>query len=168
MSTDNNIEARLWDYVDGLSDDAEKSVIEDLIKQDAQWREKYQEILELNRLMADSDLEQPSMRFTKNVMDEITRLHIAPATKSYINKNIIRGLAIFFLSMIVGFLVYGFGQVDYSAGTESKLPVDFSNVDYSVFFNNTWVNAFMMLNMILGLFLLDQVLTERKKKWKAR
>lgn len=168
MSTDNYIEARLWDYVDGLSDDAEKSVIEDLIKQDAQWREKYQEILELNRLMADSDLEQPSMRFTKNVMDEITRLHIAPATKSYINKNIIRGLAIFFLSMIVGFLVYGFGQVDYSAGTESKLPVDFSNVDYSVFFNNTWVNAFMMLNMILGLFLLDQVLTERKKKWKAR
>lgn len=168
MSTDNNIEARLWDYVDGLSDDAEKSVIEDLIKQDAQWREKYQEILELNRLMADSELEQPSMRFTKNVMDEITRLHIAPATKSYINKNIIRGLAIFFLSMIVGFLVYGFGQVDYSAGTESKLPVDFSNVDYSVFFNNTWVNAFMMLNMILGLFLLDQVLTERKMKWKAR
>lgn len=168
MSTDNYIEARLWDYVDGLSDDAEKSVIEDLIKQDAQWREKYQEILELNRLMADSDLEQPSMRFTKNVMDEITRLHIAPATKSYINKNIIRGLAIFFLSMIVGFLVYGFGQVDYSAGTESKLTVDFSNVDYSVFFNNTWVNAFMMLNMILGLFLLDQVLTERKKKWKAR
>lgn len=168
MSTDNNIEARLWDYVDGLSDDAEKSVIEDLIKQDAQWREKYQEILELNRLMADSELEQPSMRFTKNVMDEITRLHIAPATKSYINKNIIRGLAIFFLSMIVGFLVYGFGQVDYSAGTESKLPVDFSNVDYSVFFNNTWVNAFMMLNIILGLFLLDQVLTERKKKWKAR
>lgn len=165
MHTEQNMEARLWDYLDGLSDSAEKSVIEQLIRDDAEWRLKYEELLEVKQLLTADDLEEPSMRFTKNVMDEIARQHIAPATRSYINNNIIRGLAIFFVSMIVGFLAYGFGQVDFSAGKETKLPVDISNLDYSVFFNNNYINAFMMLNMILGLFLLDQYLSSRKKKW---
>lgn len=165
MHTEQNMEARLWDYLDGLSDSAEKSVIEQLIRDNAEWRQKYEELLEVRQLLAADDLEEPSMRFTKNVMDEIARQHIAPATRSYINNNIIRGLAIFFVSMIVGFLAYGFGQVDFSSGKETKLPVDISNLDYSVFFNNNYINAFMMLNMILGLFLLDQYLSSRKKKW---
>lgn len=174
MNTENNMEARLWEYIDGLSDAAEKSVIDELIIQDKAWREKYQELLEVNQLMLSDELEQPSMRFTKNVMDEISRLHIAPAAKTYINKNIIRGLAIFFVSMIAGFLVYGFGQINFATESQSKLPVDIKKIelpgiDYSVFFNNNYVNAFMMLNMILGLFLLDQFLERKKnKRWQHR
>jgi len=175
MNTDNNMEARLWEYIDGWCDADEKSVIEELIRQDKAWSGKYRELLDLKRLILSDELEQPSMRFTKNVMDEISRLHIAPAAKTYINKNIIRGLAIFFVSMIVGFLAYGFGQINFRSTGESKLPVDISkidlpqNIDYSVFFNNNYVNAFMMLNMILGLFLLDQFLErKKKKKWQHR
>lgn len=169
MSTDNNMEARLWEYIDGLSDAAEKSVIEALIRDDKEWRDRYHALLEINSLIQSDELEQPSMRFTKNVMDEISRLHIAPAAKTYINKNIIRGLCIFFVSMIVGFLVYGFGQVSFNQPSDSKLTkgiqnLDMSGIDYSVFFSNNYVNAFMMLNLILGLFLLDQLLEQKKKK----
>src|SRR5690606_32449733 len=88
-------EVRLWEYIDGLSSAEEKSVIEELIENNAQWRVKYKELLEVQQLLQSSELEEPSMRFTKNVMEEISKLHIAPATKTYINKNIIRGLAIF-------------------------------------------------------------------------
>jgi len=81
-------EQRLWDYIDGISSPSEKTVIEQLLEANAEWRAKYHELLDVHQLMQSSELEQPSMRFTKNVMDEIARLQIAPATSSYINKNI--------------------------------------------------------------------------------
>src|SRR5690348_18446687 len=96
-------EQRLWDYIDGLSSPSEKTVIEQLLEASAEWKAKYHELLEVHQLMQSSELEQPSLRFTKNVMDEIARLQIAPATSSYINKNIVRGIGIFFITMIVGF-----------------------------------------------------------------
>ena len=159
-------EARLWEYIDGLSSAEEKSVIEELIENNAQWRVKYKELLEVQQLLQSSELEEPSMRFTKNVMEEISKLHIAPATKTYINKNIIRGLAIFFITLIVGFLVYGFGQIDWTVQGDTKLPVDLTRVDYSRMFNNDWVNAFMMINVILGLFLLDRYLANKRKQFR--
>jgi hypothetical protein len=66
--------------------------------------------------------------------------------------------------MIVGFLIYGFGQTDWSAGgnTSVNLPVDLNKVDYSKFFNNTYVNIFMMVNIVLGLGLLDRYLSKKK------
>ncbi len=48
-------------------------------------------------------------------MDEIARYQVAPATKSYINKNIIRGIGAFFLSLITGLLIYIFAQVKWSS-----------------------------------------------------
>jgi len=38
-------------------------------------------------------------------------------------------------------------------------------VDYGRMFNNTFVNAFMMLNVVLGLMLFDRYLNSRRKKW---
>ena len=99
-------------------------------------------------------------------MEEITKLHIAPATKTYINKRIVWGIGIFFITLIVGFLVYGFGQVDWTVQGDSKLPVDFGKVDYSKIFSNTFVNVFMMINVILGLFLLDRFLAAKRKKFR--
>jgi len=113
-----------------------------------------------------TELEQPSMRFTKNVMEEIAKYHIAPATKKYINQKIIWGIAAFFITMIVGFLVYAISQIDWLAGsTESGIGIDFTLVDYSRMFNNSFVNAFMMLNVILGLMLFDRYLDMKKKQY---
>lgn len=165
MNTQQSPEERLWDYIDGLSTTQEKTVIEKLLESDAEWKAKYHELLEVQQLLHSSDLEEPSMRFTKNVMEEISKLHIAPATKTYINKNIIRGLAVFFVTMIVGFLAYGFGQIDWTVQGDPTIPVDFGKVDYSKMFNNDWVNAFMMINVILGLFLLDRFLASKRKKF---
>lgn len=166
MNIHENIEERLWDYIDGRATVEEKTIIEQLIASNAEWRDKYGELLEVQQLLQSSEMEAPSMRFTKNVMEEITKLHIAPATKTYINKNIIRGLAIFFITLIVGFLVYGFGQVDWTVQGDSKLPVDLAKVDYSRIFNNDWVNAFMMINVILGLFLLDRYFANKRKQFR--
>ena len=166
MKEQQHVEERLWEYIDGISSAEEKTAIEQLIASHAEWKAKYHELLEVQTLMQSSELEEPSMRFTKNIMEEIAKLHIAPATKSYINKNIVRSIAIFFIAMVVGFLVYGFGQVDWTASSNSQLSDDLAKIDYSKFFNNTYANIFMMINIIAGLFLLDNYLSAKRKKYK--
>jgi hypothetical protein len=166
MNTHQQMEERLWNYIDGACAAEEKSAIEKLLDSNVEWQSRYRELLEVQQLLHSTELEEPSMRFTRNVMEEIARLHIAPATKSYINKKIIYGIGAFFITMIVGFLVYGFSQIDWSAGSNSNnvIPVDFSKVNFGVLFNNTYVNMFMMLNVVLGLMFLDRYLTNKKKK----
>ncbi len=165
LTNDESIELRLWEYIDGLSSSDEKTIIDQLLQSDAVWQAKYGELLEVNELMYSAELEHPSLRFTKNVMEDIARLQIAPATRSYINKKIIWGIAAFFITMVIGFLIYGFGQVDWSATSDSKLPEAITKIDYTRFFSNTYVNVFMMINIILGLFLLDRFLANKRKKY---
>ncbi|MEO6611437.1 MAG: hypothetical protein ABIT05_04870 [Chitinophagaceae bacterium] len=171
MNTQHTIEERLWSYIDGVSSREERSVIEQLLQTDAEWKSKYGELLEVSRLLSSSELEAPSMRFGKNVMEEISKLHIAPATRSYINKKIIWGLALFFIAMIVGFLIYGFGQMDWTTDSEGTISkninkLDLNRIDFSKFFSNTWVNIFMMINVVLGLFLLDNYFSAKRKEFR--
>jgi hypothetical protein len=168
MNAHNNMETQLWEYIDGLSGADERSFIEGLIATDAEWRKKYDELLSFNAaLHQDIEIDQPSMRFTRNVMEEIGRHQIAPATGSYINKKIIYGIAGFFLTLIVGFLIYAIGQIDWSvAPANSTLPFNLPKIDTSKVFNNNYVNAFMIVNIVLGLMLLDRYLAQQRKHWK--
>ncbi len=162
------IEERLWNFIDGTLSADEKSVIEQLLQSNAEWKEKYNELLQVNELLQSSDLEAPSLRFSKNVMEEISKLHIAPATKSYINKKIIWSIGFFFIAMLVGVLIYGFGQMSLSGGEETILSKNINKLDFSKFFSNTWVNAFMMINVVIGLVLLDNYLSNKRKEFRKQ
>lgn len=165
MNEQQNFEKQLWDYIDGLSSPEEKTSIEKLLQSNIEWKNKYHELLEVQELLRSSEMEQPSMRFTKNVMEEIAKFHIAPATKNYINNRVIWGIGAFFITLIVGFLIYGFAQMDWNFRDTSKPIVDFSKVDYGRIFNNNLVNVFMMVNVVLGLVLLDRVLANKRKQF---
>jgi len=160
-----DMEARLWDYIDGIYGASEKALIEKLVNDNAEWRTRYHELLELHQLVLSSELEEPSMRFTKNVMEEISRLHIAPAAKSYINKKVIWGIGGTFIAMIVGFLIYAIAQINWSEGTsDNSIGIDLSQIDYSKMFNNNLMNGFMMVNIVLGLIFLDRYLANKRNK----
>ena len=165
MNQQHSMEEQLWSYIDGFSSAEEKSSIEKLMETNNEWKNKYHELLEAHVLMKSAELEQPSMRFTKNVMEQIAKYHIAPATKTYINNKIIWGIGVFFIMLIVGFLVYGFGQINWAEPGGNKLPVDFSKIDYSKIFKNTYVNVFMMVNVLIGLVLFDRILANKRKKF---
>jgi magnesium-transporting ATPase (P-type) len=160
------MEERLWSFIDGSASNEERSVIAKLVESRVEWKTKYQELLDVHTLLQSSELDAPSLRFTKNVMEEIAKLHIAPATRTYINKKIIWGIAWFFIAIITGFLVYGFGQMEWSSGNSSTITDQFAKIDISKFFNNTWVNVFMMINLVLGLFLLDNYLSNKRKQFR--
>jgi len=171
MNQEQNIEQQLWEYIDGISSSEERTSIEKMLQSNLEWKNKYHELMEIHQLMNTAELEQPSMRFTKNVMEKIAQYHIAPAAKNYINKKIIWGIAGFFFTLIIVFLIYGFAQVDWTSPTDSKSAIDLSRlsqVDFSKIFNNNFVNGFMMVNVLLGLVLLDRVLANKRKKFQKQ
>jgi TM2 domain-containing membrane protein YozV len=167
-SGDERMEERLWDYIDGVSSVKEKTMIDDLVLNNSAWKEKYAELLDITQLLNHTELDHPSVRFTRNVMEEIGRMQIAPAAKNYINNKVIWSIGIFFIVLIIGFLIYGFGQTEWTDGSSSSFTDKLNKVDYSKFFNNTWINIFMMINVILGLLLFDNYLTTKKAEMRKR
>ncbi|HEY0067136.1 MAG TPA: hypothetical protein VGB46_07235 [Flavisolibacter sp.] len=164
-----DMEKRLWEYIDGFSDATEKNAVEKLIAENSEWKARYAELLELHQLTGITELEEPSLRFTQNIMEEIARHQIAPATKTYINKRIIWGIAAFFITIIAGFLVYAISQVNWSAGKSDGTlgGLDLTRINYGAVFNNTFVNIFMMLNAILALMFLDRYLAARRREMRG-
>jgi preprotein translocase subunit Sss1 len=165
MSTEMNMDERLWDYIDGLSSTEEKSFVEQLIESNSEWKAKYAHLMDTHQLMQNHlELDAPSMRFTQNVMEEIARLQIAPATKNYINSKIIWGIGIFFVTLLIGVIGYGLSQVNWSSGGDTNLPIDITKVNWDKMFNNTYTNAFIMINTVLGLMLIDMYLGKKKQE----
>jgi preprotein translocase subunit Sss1 len=161
------MEMKLWEYIDGLSIPSEKSAIEKLIAENTEWRNKYQELTEAHQLMQSTELEEPSLRFTKNVMEEIAKFHVAPAAKKYLNNKVIWGIGIFFIVTILGFVIYGVAQVNWHEASNSKstLGIDMDKLDFGRMFNNTFVNIFVMLNIVLALMFLDRYLSNKRKEY---
>src|ERR1044072_6412854 len=162
MNKENNIEERLWEYIDGICSAEDRLFIDELIATNQDWKTKYQELLELQNLLSNQlQLDEPSMRFTQNIMEAISKHHIAPAAKTYINKRIIWGIFSFFICTIIGFLIAAFAQVHWTGGssTDSSLinlnKLNLDKVDTSNLFNSTYATIFMMVNVVLSLVVLD-------------
>jgi hypothetical protein len=170
MDTKTQMEERLWDFIDGLSSSAERSAVKELIAVNMEWQQHYNELLEIHQSMSSQELEEPSMRFTKNVMDEISRYQVAPATKTYINKNIIRSIGAFFLLMIGSLLIYCLAQFKWYGTTSSKPTSQFTiNMDMEKFnigkvFNSSYLNILILVTVVIGLMFLDVFLHRKKQR----
>src|SRR5271154_2365028 len=174
MNNQQPAEERLWNYIDGVCSSEEKSAIEMLIESNIEWQKKYRELLQVHQLINSTDLEEPSMRFTKNVMEEISKYQVAPAAKNYIDKKIIWGIGSFFLTMIVGILIYAFAQIHFTGSGANSAPSELitkynpGNVAWAKYFNTTYVSIFMMINVILGLVFFDKYLQRKKNQSKHK
>jgi hypothetical protein len=167
MDTQKNIEERLWDFLNGNLSVKEKEEVQQLLEQNSHWQKMFEEMTAFEAMVKSSELEEPSMRFSKNVMDEISKLKIAPATKSYINKNIIYGIAAFFMLIIGGSLVYMFTQLDFSTGSENGIiNFDFSkySFDWKQYVSPTVLNLFFVADAVIGLMLFDRYLNKKKRE----
>jgi hypothetical protein len=166
-SMDQEMEKLIWEYIDGHISAAERENIVRHLSEDPEWQIKYNELKSIHALLQQEELDMPSLRFTKNVMEEIAQYQVAPATKNYINKNVIRGITAFFLIMIGGLFIYFTGQLHWAGNpTDSLIPAynfDASKLNWGRMLNNTYVNIFIGINVILGLILLDKYMQSRKK-----
>lgn len=174
------MEERLWDYIDGLDSPADRKALEALLASDPSVRAQYAELRAVHASLHESGLEEPSMRFTKNVMEAVAGRSIAPATTTYINKRVIRGIAAFFLTLITGILAYALflGKGALTAGSGGLIGSDAASSAVTRIFTPThhvptftmpalhldpYVSVFMLVVVVSGLVVLDTFLQRRRK-----
>lgn len=156
-------ELRLWNYIDGTANPQETAFIHELITTDAGWKAKYEELITLNGLLEQMPLEQPSLRFAKNVMESIAVLSSLSSASQYINSRIIRGIAAFFGLTIAGCLIYGIRQAKWQTMTDKGLiDINIKSFDFSALFNNNFINGFIIVNVMLALVLLERFLSSKQ------
>jgi hypothetical protein len=160
----NVIEQRIWDYLDGIGTLQERELTEGLIKIDPVYKHVYEECRSFNSMVSAIDQDEPSMGFTRTVMEKI-HLEPVPATlKSLIDKRIIFGIAAFFLFTITALLGVLFYQIDWSQTAEFKMP-EFTTpaIDSGKYLNTNYINIFFFVDIIIGLYLFDGFLRNRLK-----
>jgi hypothetical protein len=164
------IEEQLWSYIDGSANASEKAFVEKMLAVHDEWKAKYKKQLELHqKLMNETELEQPPLRFTKNVMEQIAGIQPKAATSTYINKTIIRTIAAFFIITIGTLLIYSISQINWTASNSSSNLIPFEVKDLqlpkfeiSKMFNSTVLYSLLMVTAVLGLMLFDGFLRRKK------
>lgn len=117
---------------------------------------------ELTRLLNDMELEQPSMSFTRNVMEQV-KLERAPISlKTRVDNRIIYGIAAIFVAFIVGVFVYAIANTSVTY----KLPevkIDLSGaVDKTL--TPGFLAVFLFIDVIIALIYFDSILRRKRAK----
>ena len=159
----NSIEEKLWNYIDGTCTPDEQAAIRVAIESDEVYRQKYNELLELNSTFSAMEIEEPPMAFTFNVMETIRNEHALKPLKASIDKRIIKGLTGFFAFTILALVVFVLVNMSWSSsrGTSIQLPVSLQLPDIKSYLTSPVINAFLFFDLVLGLFLFDAYLRRR-------
>ena len=160
----NVIEQHIWDYLDGTCSEQERARIRLLIETDPAYQSAYAELKGLHFDLGQIELDEPSMSFTRNVMDKVTPLSVPGSIRSLIDKRIIYGIGGFFLFSIVMMLILVFNQIDWSEAAspvtrEFKMPQ--VNINYTSLIDSGYLRMFFFADLILGLYIFDSIM--RKK-----
>lgn len=158
----NTIEQQLWDYIDGNLDEFSKKAIEEKIESDVRIKAQYEELLKLNSAFSGLDLDEPSMSFTRNVMESIALAPAPVAMKTKVDKKIIYAIGGFFIVS----LLFLFGYALYSSNL-SMPKLDFNsifNFNLDRYITPTVLYSFLFFDLVIGLVFLDQFLRKRIHK----
>ncbi|HEY0246000.1 MAG TPA: hypothetical protein VGC01_10590 [Mucilaginibacter sp.] len=159
----NNIEEKLWNYIDGSCLPDEQQAISLLIEQDELYRSKYLELLQLNQEFNAIELEEPPMAFTYNVMEAIRAEHAQKPLKASINLGIIGGISAFFIFVILALVIIALASIQWSSINPGLPVTNFQLPNFSKYFSGPVIKGFLYFDVILGLFLFDAYL--RKKSF---
>ena len=149
----NQIEEQLWNYIDGNCTAEEGVQIKARLLVDDQYQKVYEELLAVNKALDHLDFEEPSMSFSRNVMERVN-LEIKPvALKTKVDNRIVYSIMAFFLLSMLGIVGYVVSQsdVNYSASL-SKINIQ---LDTEKIFTPTFLKVFFMIDVILMLLFID-------------
>lgn len=159
----NNMEDRLWDYIDGLSSFKERTAIDNLMKTDSSWKMKYDELMVLHNQLQSIELDEPSMGFKNRVMEQVLAAPHPAMLKTKVNKGIIYSIAAFFIVVIGGMLAYVLSQVKWDAPSSIGLPsMEVPAINWSILSNSSYTLFFLSAGVVLALVLVDRYVTMRR------
>jgi len=167
MYTSEEMEIRLWDYIDGHCSGTEKLAVQELIVTDRGWQVRYEQLTRLHEeLLQHQETEQPSMRFAKNVMENIAISAIARPAKAYVNKWVVRSIAAFFIIGLIVLVVTSISSlgpgIDFSGDT-TLMPAFLKNVSFTQVFSSGTFLFSVAASTVAGLAFLDTYRTRMIK-----
>ncbi|RZK90303.1 MAG: hypothetical protein EOO98_08630 [Pedobacter sp.] len=155
----NTIEQQLWDYIDGNLDADEAQTIEEKINTNAEIKLQYEELLSLNIAFGKIELDEPSMSFTRNVMESVSIAPAPIALKTKVNTRIIYGIGGFFIFSLMALFGYALFNLDFkTTDFDLKLNADFN---WEKYISPTVLYSFLFADLVIGLIFMDYLL--RKK-----
>ncbi len=161
----NMIEERIWDYLDGLSSLEEQEIITNLIANDPIYKEKYQELLAIQKDIQLLELDEPSMSFTNKVMDKVAFQSKPLSAKAMIDKRIIYGISAVLGVLLLACLAIAFKGIDWSLS--ATVPVKFNLDQFTSQFKlssearKLFLYGFLMFDTIAALMVMDKYLRKR-------
>ncbi len=158
----NNLEERIWDYLDGTGTEEEREFTKLLIGSDSEFRALYEELRSIHLTVSSLDLDVPSMSFNRNVMEKIQMEPLPGSIKSLIDKRVIYGITAFFLITITALLGLLFYQTDWTQQSRMYMPeYKLPEFDTSNYVNSTTINILFFADIIIALYLFDGFLSKR-------
>ncbi|GGH12234.1 anti-sigma factor family protein [Pedobacter zeae] len=156
----NTIEQQLWEYIDGTLDETTKKTVEEKIMSDPEIKTQYEDLLKLNSVLGTLDLDEPSMSFTRNVMESVSTLPAPVAMKTQVDKKIIYCIGGFFVISLLAL----FGYVLYHSNI--SMPKFNVNLNYNLdqYITPTVLYSFLFFDLVIGLVFLDLFLRKRISK----
>lgn len=151
----NNIENRIWDYLDGSCTDKEAEAVKHLIESDPLFKAKYEELKALEQDLNFLELDEPSMGFTRNIMESIQHEPVPGSIKSAIDKRIINGIAGFFILTIASLLIILLLNTNWSEVQGLNIPDKIKNPEVHHYLNSTVIKGFLFFDLVLVLFFVD-------------
>lgn len=161
----NTIEEQLWGYIDNSCTPKERATVEARLAQDKAYQEVYQELLAVHRELAGIELDEPSMSFTRNVMEQVKLAPRPMALKTKVDQRIIGFIGAFFVLSILAVFILAIAN--------SKINFDFSmpkfnwNVGMSKLANPTVLNVFLLVDLVLALVYIDSLLRKKRTQKKG-
>ncbi|KQM78267.1 hypothetical protein ASE74_14635 [Pedobacter sp. Leaf216] len=158
----NTIEQQLWDYIDGNLDESAKKAIEEKIESDAEIKSQYEDLVKLNLSFESMDLDEPSLSFTRNVMESVALVPAPVAMKTQVDKKIIYSIVGFFVISLLAL----FGYVLYISNLSMPKFSFNVNLNFNVdqYITPTVLYSFLFFDLVIGLIFLDQFLRKKMHK----
>jgi hypothetical protein len=154
------IEEQIWDYIDGGCDAAERIEIAAKIDSDPIYRSTYEELSQVHEMIASEPLNEPSMSFTRNVMEKV-QLEVAPVSlKTKVDSKIIYSISGFFLLSILAIFIYAIVNSSTSV-PEFNLPEMHIDIDVTRYVTPLSVKVFLFVDLILALMYFDRLLRRK-------
>lgn len=155
----NTIEAQIWNYLDGNCTVKEQEEIKARIAAETEWINAFTEIQMLHSALQQMELEEPSMSFNRNVMEQV-KLEAAPvALKTRLNMKIIQLISGLFLLMIGAVFIYALANTP-PALSSKEIPLNWAAPDLSFLYKiqtQGLLIPFLFLDILLALICVDRL-----------
>lgn len=150
------IEEEIWDYIDGNGDTARRSTTERKIATEEVYHTLYHELLVLQHQLQDMSIDEPSMSFSRNVMELVHREPAPVSLKTKTDNRIIMAIAALFIMAIGTILVFAIANSHISA---AKFTL---NISLNHYMTPTLVKTFVFADIILAMVYTDSLIRRKK------